>query len=171
MPIKYARREFFSPWPKADFCRVQLPLPRVLNSLAQSGNGLKCDGHAACWRFTLILNCSALRTTTATAWKCSLRLCHLPFHHAHILDASAAPRGQLPYIIDDGETVGDSDTIIAYLTSKYHLTLDNGLTATQRDLNHLITCMLDDLYLVMSYSRWKDERYWPTFGILHKNSA
>jgi glutathione S-transferase len=92
-----------------------------------------------------------------------LRLCHLPFHHAHILDASAAPRGQLPYIIDDGESVGDSDTIIAYLTSKYHLTLDNGLTATQRDLNHLITRMLDDLYWVMSYSRWKDERYWPTF--------
>ena len=23
--------------------------------------------------------------------------------------------------------------------------------------------MLDDLYWVMSYSRWKDERYWPSF--------
>jgi hypothetical protein len=23
--------------------------------------------------------------------------------------------------------------------------------------------MLDDLYWVMSYSRWKDERYWPAF--------
>ena len=23
--------------------------------------------------------------------------------------------------------------------------------------------MLDDLYWVMSYSRWKDERYWPEF--------
>ena len=23
--------------------------------------------------------------------------------------------------------------------------------------------MLDDLYWVMSYSRWKDERYWPLF--------
>jgi glutathione S-transferase len=92
-----------------------------------------------------------------------LRLCHVPFHHEHILDASAAPRGQLPYIIDGGETVGDSDTIIAYLTRKYHLTIDDGLTAAQRDLNHLITRMLDDLYWVMSYSRWKDERYWPTF--------
>src|SRR5262245_42450953 len=92
-----------------------------------------------------------------------LRLCHLPFHHAHILDASAAPRGQLPYIIDGGETVGDSDTIITYLTRKYNLTIDDGLTAAQRDLNHLITRMLDDLYWVMSYSRWQDERYWPTF--------
>jgi hypothetical protein len=24
----------------------------------------------------------------------------------------------------------------------------------------IITCMLDDLYWVMSYSRWKDDRYW-----------
>ena len=26
-----------------------------------------------------------------------------------------------------------------------------------------MTRMLDDLYWVMSYSRWKDERYWPVF--------
>lgn len=77
-------------------------------------------------------------------------------------DASEAPRGQLPYIIDDVETV-DSNTIIAYLTNNYHLTLDDGLTGAQRDLNHLITRMLDDLYWVTSHSRWKDERYWPTF--------
>jgi hypothetical protein len=31
----------------------------------------------------------------------------------HVFDASAAPRGQLPYVVDDGETIGDSDTIIA----------------------------------------------------------
>ena len=39
-----------------------------------------------------------------------LRLTKTPFVHEHIFDASAAPRGQLPYIVDDGETVGDSDT-------------------------------------------------------------
>ena len=47
-----------------------------------------------------------------------MRLAGVPFSHEHIFDASAAPRGQLPYI---------------------------------------------DLYWVMSYSRWKDERYWPAF--------
>ncbi len=57
-----------------------------------------------------------------------LRLCGVPFRHEHIFDASAAPRGQLPYIDDDGETVGDSDTIIAYLTRKYRLTIDDALT-------------------------------------------
>ena len=44
-----------------------------------------------------------------------LRLCRVPFRHEHIFDASSAPRGQLPYIVDEGEAIGDSDTIIAHL--------------------------------------------------------
>ncbi|MGA7232077.1 MAG: glutathione S-transferase family protein [Xanthobacteraceae bacterium] len=92
-----------------------------------------------------------------------MRLAGVPFSHEHIFDASAAPRGQLPYIIDDGEAIGDSEIIIAHLISKYRLTIDTKLNAQQRDTSHLITRMLDDLYWVMSYSRWKDERYWPMF--------
>src|SRR5262249_107856 len=37
------------------------------------------------------------------------------------------------------------------------------LTQAQRDRDLLITRLLDDLYWVMSYSRWKDDRYWPAF--------
>jgi glutathione S-transferase len=92
-----------------------------------------------------------------------LRLAGVPFAHEHIFDASAAPRGQLPYIVDDGEAIGDSDTIIAHLIAKYRLTIDDGMTAAQRNTSHLIDRMLDDLYWVMSYSRWKDERFWPKF--------
>jgi glutathione S-transferase len=92
-----------------------------------------------------------------------MRLAGVPFHHEHIFDASAAPRGQLPYIADDGETIDDSETIIAHLTSKYRLTIDAALGARDRDTSLLITRMLDDLHWVMSYSRWKDERYWPAF--------
>jgi glutathione S-transferase len=91
------------------------------------------------------------------------KLTGVPFMHQHIFDASAAPRGQLPYIIDDGEAIGDSDMIIEHLTQKYRLKIDDGLTAAQRDTNHLITRMLDNLYWVISYSRWKDERFWPSF--------
>ena len=46
-----------------------------------------------------------------------LKLAGVPFVHEHIFDASAAPRGQLPYIVDDGETIGDSETIIAHVTT------------------------------------------------------
>jgi hypothetical protein len=92
-----------------------------------------------------------------------LRLAKVPFVHEHIFDASAAPRSQLPYIVDEDELVGDSDTIVAHVARKYSLRLDEGLSAAQRDTGHLVTRMLDDLYWVMSYSRWKDERFCPAF--------
>jgi glutathione S-transferase len=92
-----------------------------------------------------------------------LRLAGVPFVHEHLFDASAAPRGQLPYIVDDRDTIGDSESIIAYLIGKYRLTIDAARTPAQRRTDHLVTRMLDDLYWVMSYSRWKDERYFPAF--------
>jgi glutathione S-transferase len=93
-----------------------------------------------------------------------LKLAGLAFRHEHIFDAKAAPRGQLPYIVDDGEHVGDSDTIIAHLIDKYRLPIDSALTQTQRNTDLMIRRTLDDLYWVMSYSRWKDARFWPLFA-------
>ena len=92
-----------------------------------------------------------------------MRLAGVPFVHEHIFDASAAPRGQLPYIVDDGEIIGDSETIVAHLNRKYALAIDAGLDAARRDRDLMVTRLLDDLYWVMSYSRWKDERYFPAF--------
>ena len=92
-----------------------------------------------------------------------MRLAGLPFRHEHIFDASSTPCGQLPYIVDGPEAIGDSETIIAALTAKYGLTLDAALTSRERDQDLLITRMLDDLYWVMSYSRWQDDAYWPAF--------
>lgn len=92
-----------------------------------------------------------------------LKLAAVPFVHEHIFDASCAPRGQLPYIVDNGETIGDSSAIIAHVTRKYGVTMDDALTPAQRDTDLLVTRLLDDLYWVMSYSRWKDERYWKQF--------
>jgi glutathione S-transferase len=92
-----------------------------------------------------------------------LKLAGMPFRHEHIFDASKAPRAQLPYIVDGSDTVGDSETILAYVTEKYGVKLDATLTQAQRTTSLLVTRMLDDLYWVMSYSRWKDERYWPLF--------
>ncbi len=100
-----------------------------------------------------------------------LRLVGLPFIHEHIFDASNAPRGQLPYIVDGNETIGDSGMVIAHLISKYRLTIDAALDTRERNLNLLVARLLDDLYWVMSYSRWKDERYWPIFSaaLMHEH--
>ncbi|MCP1914786.1 glutathione S-transferase family protein [Bradyrhizobium brasilense] len=92
-----------------------------------------------------------------------LKLAGVPFRHEHIFDASKAPRKQLPYVVDGDDTVGDSETILAYVTGKYDVTLDAALTPAQRTTNLLVTRTLDDLYWVMSYSRWQDARYWPQF--------
>jgi glutathione S-transferase len=92
-----------------------------------------------------------------------LKLCHLTFQHSHVFDASQAPRAQLPYLLDDDRVIGDSDAIISYLIKQYDLSIDSGLTSGQRDTGLLIKKLLDDLYWVMSYSRWKDPRFWPLF--------
>ena len=92
-----------------------------------------------------------------------LKLAGVPFRHEHIFDASKAPRAQLPYIVDGDDTVGDSETVLSYVTGKYGVKLDAALTQAQRATGLLVTRMLDDLYWVMSYSRWKDERYWHLF--------
>jgi glutathione S-transferase len=50
-----------------------------------------------------------------------LKLAGMSFDHQHIFDASAAPRGQLPYIVDDDEVIGDSDAInVAHLNLVRH---------------------------------------------------
>ena len=92
-----------------------------------------------------------------------LKLCRLPFRHEHIFDASKAPRGQLPYLADGDQIIGDSDAIIDHLIETRGLTIDDGLTPGQRNTHLLVRRTLDDLYWVMSFSRWKDERFWPLF--------
>jgi glutathione S-transferase len=73
------------------------------------------------------------------------------------------PRAQLPYLLDGETPIGDSDGIIAHLTRRRALSLDIGMTARHRAIDLLIRRTLDDLYWVMSYSRWKDDRFWPRF--------
>jgi glutathione S-transferase len=93
-----------------------------------------------------------------------LRLAGVAFEQRHVFDASAAPRGQLPYVTDGDVTVGDSDAIIAHVARARGADLDAGLTDAQRRLGVMLGRTLDDLYWVMSYSRWKDEAYWPQFA-------
>jgi glutathione S-transferase len=92
-----------------------------------------------------------------------LKLCGIAFRHEHVMDTAAAPRGQLPYLLDGDEKIGDSDAIIAHLIESRALSIDHGLTLAQRDTHFMVRRVLDDLYWVMSYSRWKDENFWPQF--------
>jgi glutathione S-transferase len=92
-----------------------------------------------------------------------LKLTGVAFEQRHTVDASSAPRQQLPYIVDDGKEIGDSDSILSYLERRYALTIDAGLDQRQRDTVLMVSRLLDDLYWVMSYARWKDPSFWPVF--------
>ncbi|APA89692.1 glutathione S-transferase N-terminal domain-containing protein (plasmid) [Paraburkholderia sprentiae WSM5005] len=92
-----------------------------------------------------------------------MRLCGLAFDHRHVLDTSLAPRGQLPYLVDGDQTIGDSDSIIAHLTRQYDLRIDRALSREDLNLDFMVRRTLDDLYWSMSFSRWRDERFWPSF--------
>ena len=71
--------------------------------------------------------------------------------------AELSPKGQLPFIEDDGELVADSTFIRAHIESKYGVDLDAGLSAAERAQawagermveNHLGWCMVHARWLL-----------------------
>ncbi|MGE3529306.1 MAG: glutathione S-transferase family protein [Methyloceanibacter sp.] len=69
-----------------------------------------------------------------------------------------APKGKLPYIVDDGETVADSTFIRWHLEKKYNIDFDRGLDPEQRAVAWAFEKLLEDnLYWAVVYERWMDE--------------
>lgn len=66
-----------------------------------------------------------------------------------------APKGKLPYISDNGKTLGDSRFIIEYLKSTYH-DLDSGLAREELAISIALQRLLEEhLFWVALYSRWQ----------------
>jgi len=73
-----------------------------------------------------------------------------------------APKGKLPYIVDDGVTVADSTFIRFHLERKYGVDFDEGLTAQQRATGWSFEKLAEDhLSWAMVYSRWIDDANFP----------
>jgi glutathione S-transferase len=89
-----------------------------------------------------------------------LRLAGLAFRPVTAVPMRA-PKGKLPFIVDNGRSVADSGHIIEYLQRTYPRPLDEQLNQDQRALGHLMrrTCE-ESLYFVLLYSRWLDEPGW-----------
>lgn len=69
-----------------------------------------------------------------------------------------APKGKLPYIVDDGEAVADSTFIRWHLEKKYHIDFDRGLSAEQRAIAWAFEKMLEDhLYWAVVKDRWLND--------------
>lgn len=66
-----------------------------------------------------------------------------------------SPKGQLPFIDDDGEVVADSTFIRAHIERKYGVDLDTGLTVGERAGGWAVERMLENHFgPTMGYCRW-----------------
>jgi len=86
-----------------------------------------------------------------------LKMSGVPFEKK-TLGLRKAPKGKLPYIIDDGETIADSTFIRRHLERKYGIDFDKGLTPAQRGAAWAAEKMLEDqLYWVIINERWLED--------------
>lgn len=74
-----------------------------------------------------------------------------------------APKGKLPYINDNGKTLGDSRFIVEYLKSTYS-DLDSGLAREELAISTAMQYLLEEhLFWVALYSRWQySDENWQT---------
>jgi len=86
-------------------------------------------------------------------------------------DPRKAPKGKLPFLIDDGQIVADSELITEHLNGLTQGRVYAGLSATDKSRGVALTRLAEDhLYWIMVASRWLDEKWFPNvvsgfFGI------
>jgi glutathione S-transferase len=92
-----------------------------------------------------------------------LRLAGIPYE-AKLGDPRKAPKGKMPYVVDDGVVLGDTRFIIEHLETKRGVSLDARLTPRDRAIATAFQSMLEEhLYFVMAHERWQVEANWESF--------
>lgn len=75
------------------------------------------------------------------------------------------PKGQWPYIEDNGTVVGDSTLIIEHLKRSRKIDPDEGLTAEQRAVSLFIRRMVkDNLYALAMHVRFREDSGWHSYS-------
>ena len=85
-----------------------------------------------------------------------MRLAGIPFSEIKETDPRKAPKKKIPFIVDDGEAIGDSTFIIKHLKAKFGDPLAEGLSAQQLATGHAMKVMLEErtYWAGMLYPRW-----------------
>ncbi|MCY1266499.1 hypothetical protein D3C76_779010 [compost metagenome] len=90
-----------------------------------------------------------------------LRLAGLEYQVKHLGDPRQGPKGKLPFIKVEGQTIADSEIIIRDLQQRFAFDLDAGLDARGRGWAVAITRLCDEhLAPLMVYFRWLDDEGW-----------
>lgn len=96
------------------------------------------------------------------AW---LRLADIPYTVQPSMDLGKAPKGKLPYIRDEGRTIGDTTLIVEHLKATRGIDPDAGLTARERAEALAVQRLLEEhLYFALVWSRWIDDAGWSTLA-------
>ncbi len=88
-----------------------------------------------------------------------LTMAGLPFETVTGFEAyRKAPRGKLPYIVDDGRLITDSDVIERHISSKYGFDFYAGYGAVARAKAHAVQQMVEErLYFLLLRFRWMND--------------
>lgn len=103
-----------------------------------------------------------------------LALAKVPHNTHEIMDPRKAPKGKMPYIIDEGEAMGDSEIIIKHLKQRFGDPLAHGLSESQLGISHAFNVMLAErFYWTLTHTRWVQKKYQPVlkdawFGVVPK---
>lgn len=76
----------------------------------------------------------------------------------------SSPTGKIPYVVDDGRIIADSEDIIAHFEKRQRSCLDGGLDRAQRATAFFVRELVEDqLYWQITYMRWGDPAGWAVF--------
>lgn len=85
----------------------------------------------------------------------------IPHHVVSKVTLKGAPKGKVPFIVDEDGVYGDSDFIIAHLCEKYEVQPDAGLSPAQLGQARAIRYLCEEgLYRAMSYFRFVNDEGW-----------
>ena len=105
-----------------------------------------------------------LRNISPFCLKVEMALKHLeiPFELKTEQDPRKAPKGKLPYVVIDGETIADSELIYERLNTMTQGKLYAGLTPEEKATGYAFTRLAEDhLYWMGVASRWLDDAWFP----------
>lgn len=104
-----------------------------------------------------------------------LNLAEIPHKTIELMDPRKGPKEKLPYIVDKGEAIGDTEIIIRHLKQTYGDPLGEGLSESDKAISHAFSIMFAERFYWASavYPRWvrKEHRELITetwFGMIPK---
>lgn len=105
-----------------------------------------------------------LRNVSPFCLRVEMALAHLGMEFETVLesDPGKSPKGKLPFIVDDGVTIADSELIFQHLDRKSEGALYGHLLPGEYGQGMAYTRLVDDhLYWLMVASRWLDDTWFP----------